>query len=52
LTKFTGNILDENEKSAKFLKCGVDKAPGVVAEMVERVKDETLVWDPSLSFGK
>jgi hypothetical protein len=52
LPKITGNILDENEKLAKMLKCGVDKAPGVVAEMVERVKDETLVWDPHyLSSG-
>jgi hypothetical protein len=50
-TKIIGNIPDENEKSAKMLKCGVDKAPEVVAEMVERVKHESIVWKPSFDFG-
>jgi hypothetical protein len=41
-----GNILDENDKAANMLKCGVDKSPAVVAEIAERVKDETLVRQP------
>jgi hypothetical protein len=35
--------VDENDKSAKMLKCGTDKAPEVVAEIVERVKNDILV---------
>jgi hypothetical protein len=46
LTNITGNIVDENEKSTKMLKCGTDKSPEVVAEIVERVKDDVLVWQP------
>jgi hypothetical protein len=52
LKKITGNILDENDKAANMLKCGVDKSPDVVAEISERVKNEMLVWKPHFFFEK
>jgi hypothetical protein len=45
ITQITGNIVDENDKSAKMLKCGTDKSPEAVAEIAERVKDDMLVWE-------